>query len=112
MPTLINAVAVGVADCYLNSGQPCSALTRMLVSRVKLSEAEQIAKWVAESFAVGDPFGESTRVGPVVSEVQHARVRGYIEQGIAEGARPITGVHRRRANSPGMTPLRAVGLML
>jgi acyl-CoA reductase-like NAD-dependent aldehyde dehydrogenase len=85
------AVPDGVGKCYLNSGQTCSALTRMLVPREKLAEAEEIAKQAAETFSPGDPFEESTRLGPLVSEVQRERVRGYIEKGEAEGAKLVTG---------------------
>jgi aldehyde dehydrogenase (NAD+) len=85
------AVPDGVGKCYLNSGQTCSALTRMLVPREKLAEAEEIAKQAAETFFPGDPFEESTRLGPLVSEVQRERVRGYIEKGEAEGAKLVTG---------------------
>jgi len=88
---LSRAVPDGVGKCYLNSGQTCSALTRMLVSREKLAEAEQIAAQAAESFTPGDPFEESTRLGPLVSDVQRERVRGYIEKGEAEGAKLVTG---------------------
>jgi len=88
---LARAVPDGVAKCFLNSGQTCSALTRMLVPRQRLAEAEEIAKATAESFAPGDPFEESTRLGPLVSDTQRQRVRGYIEKGQAEGARLITG---------------------
>jgi aldehyde dehydrogenase (NAD+) len=85
------AVTDGVAKCYLNSGQTCSALTRMLVPKARLEEAEQIAAAVAEAHTVGDPFEETTRLGPVVSEVQRERVRGYIRKGVEEGARIVTG---------------------
>ena len=88
---LSRAVPDGVGKCYLNSGQTCSALTRMLVPREKLAEAEQIAAQAAESFTPGDPFEDSTRLGPLVSEVQRERVRGYIEKGEAEGAKLVTG---------------------
>ncbi|MEX2108651.1 MAG: aldehyde dehydrogenase family protein [Solirubrobacterales bacterium] len=88
---LSRAIPDGVGKCYLNSGQTCSALTRMLVPREKLAEAEEIAKAAAESFTPGDPFEESTRLGPLVSEVQRERVRGYIEKGEAEGAKLVTG---------------------
>ncbi len=88
---LSRAVPDGVAKCFLNSGQTCSALTRMLVPREQLSEAEEIAAATAESFTPGDPFAESTRLGPLVSDVQRQRVRGYIEKGEAEGAKLVTG---------------------
>jgi len=88
---LEKAVPDGVAKCFLNSGQTCSALTRMLVPRQRLAEAEELAKATAETFTPGDPFESSTRLGPLVSEVQRERVRGYIEKGAEEGARLITG---------------------
>ncbi len=88
---LARAVPDGVAKCFLNSGQTCSALTRMLVPRDKLAEAEQIAAATAEAFTPGDPFDGSTRLGPLVSDVQRQRVRGYIEKGEAEGAKLVAG---------------------
>jgi aldehyde dehydrogenase (NAD+) len=88
---LERAVPDGVAKCFLNSGQTCSALTRMLVPRQRLAEAEELARATAESFTPGDPFESSTRLGPLVSDVQRERVRGYIGKGIEEGARLITG---------------------
>jgi betaine-aldehyde dehydrogenase len=88
---LERAVAHGVSNCYLNSGQTCSALTRMLVPRERLAEAEEIARRTAESFNAGDPLAEDTKLGPLVSEVQRDRVRGFIEKGIEEGAKLVTG---------------------
>jgi acyl-CoA reductase-like NAD-dependent aldehyde dehydrogenase len=88
---LEQAIPDGVAKCFLNSGQTCSALTRMLVPREKLAEAEQIATAAAEGFTPGDPFEDSTTLGPLVSEVQRKRVRDYIEKGEAEGAKLLTG---------------------
>jgi aldehyde dehydrogenase (NAD+) len=88
---LAQAVPDGVAKCFLNSGQTCSALTRMLVPRQRLAEVEELAKAAAETFTPGDPFDAGTRLGPLVSSVQRERVRGYIEKGIEEGARLITG---------------------
>ncbi|HET7508784.1 MAG TPA: aldehyde dehydrogenase family protein [Solirubrobacterales bacterium] len=88
---LAKAVPDGVAKCFLNSGQTCSALTRMLVPRQMLAEAEELAKATAEAFTPGDPFDPSTRLGPLVSDVQRERVRGYIHTGEEEGARLLTG---------------------
>jgi acyl-CoA reductase-like NAD-dependent aldehyde dehydrogenase len=85
------AVPDGVAKCFLNSGQTCSALTRMLVPRQKLGIAEKIAAATADAFTPGDPFEPTTRLGPLVSETQRERVRGYIEKGEAEGAKLLTG---------------------
>jgi aldehyde dehydrogenase (NAD+) len=88
---LEKAVPTGVFACYLNSGQTCSALTRMLVPRSKLAEVEQLAAATAETFTTGDPFADTTRLGPLVSEVQRDRVRGFINKGIEEGAKLVTG---------------------
>jgi aldehyde dehydrogenase (NAD+) len=88
---LAKAVPDGVAKCFLNSGQTCSALTRMLVPRQRLAETEELARAAAETFTPGDPFDSATRLGPLVSAVQRERVRGYIDKGLEEGARLITG---------------------
>lgn len=88
---LDEAVRVGVASCYPNSGQTCSALTRLLVPRERLAEVESIAVDAARAFTVGDPFEGSTRLGPLVTRAQRERVRGYITWGEAEGARLLTG---------------------
>ena len=88
---LQEAVTDGVGKCFLNSGQTCSALTRMLVPRSRLAEAEAIAAAVTAHYTVGDPFAPDTKLGPLVSDVQRERVRNYIEKGIAEGAKLVTG---------------------
>jgi aldehyde dehydrogenase (NAD+)/betaine-aldehyde dehydrogenase len=88
---LAHAVPDGVAKAFLNSGQTCSALTRMIVPRSKLPEVERLAVEAAESYTPGDPFAAETRIGPLVSAVQRDRVRGYITKGIDEGAKLLTG---------------------
>jgi aldehyde dehydrogenase (NAD+) len=88
---LKRAIGYGVANCYLNSGQTCSAHTRMLVPREKLAEVEEIAKAAAEKAKPGDPFEDGTRLGPLVSEAQRKRVRDYIEKGQEEGAKLVAG---------------------
>jgi betaine-aldehyde dehydrogenase len=85
------AVRGGVNNCYFNSGQTCSAHTRMLVPRERHDEAVQIAKEAAEAFTVGDPREGKAKLGPLVSEVQRDRVRGYIRKGQEEGATLVTG---------------------
>lgn len=80
---LAKAVNVGVANVMSNSGQTCSAWTRMLVHRDQYDEAVELAASAAAKY--GD------RIGPVVNAKQLARVRGYIEKGIAEGARLVAG---------------------
>lgn len=88
---LNKAVKAGINNCYLNSGQTCSAQTRMLVPASLHDEAVDIARTVAERFTVGDPLGGSAKLGPLVSAAQQARVRSYIQKGIEEGATLVTG---------------------
>jgi acyl-CoA reductase-like NAD-dependent aldehyde dehydrogenase len=88
---LEKAVKAGVSNCYLNSGQTCSALTRMLVPRGRLAEAAALAKTAAEKMTLGDALGDKGRLGPLASAVQRERVRAYIDKGIAEGATLVTG---------------------
>jgi aldehyde dehydrogenase (NAD+) len=80
-----------IQRCYLNSGQTCSALTRLLVPRERLPEAEAVAAAVAAKIKVGDPFDPATRLGPLVSDAQRERVRGYIRKGREEGAKLVAG---------------------
>jgi aldehyde dehydrogenase (NAD+) len=85
------AVVDGIGKCFLNSGQTCSALTRMLVPREKLPMAEQIAAAVVAEVKVGDPFDPDSRLGPLISDAQRERVRGYIRKGQEEGAKLVAG---------------------
>ncbi|HWO00320.1 MAG TPA: aldehyde dehydrogenase family protein [Blastocatellia bacterium] len=85
------AVRSGVNNCYFNSGQTCSAHTRMLVPRERHDEAVRIAKEAAEGFTVGDPREGQAKLGPLVSEAQRERVRTYIRKGVDEGATLVTG---------------------
>ena len=88
---LATAVKGTVNGCYLNSGQTCTALTRMLVPDSLYQEAARIAAEVAKGFAVGDPLAETTRLGPLSSQAQLERVRGYIRKGLQEGAELLAG---------------------
>jgi len=85
------SVRSGVSNCYFNSGQTCSAHTRMLVPRERQDEAVRIAREAAESFTVGDPREGTAKLGPLVSEAQRDRVRNYIRKGVEEGATLVTG---------------------
>ncbi len=85
------AIPDGVFQCYLNSGQTCSALTRMLVPRSRLSEVEDLAIASAAGFMPDDPVTGTSLLGPLVSAAQQERVRNYIRKGQEEGARLIFG---------------------
>ena len=78
------AVKTGVGNAFLNSGQTCTAWTRMLVHRSHYDDAVALAGQVASAFTVGDPFDPATRLGPLVSAQQRERVRGFIERADAK----------------------------
>jgi acyl-CoA reductase-like NAD-dependent aldehyde dehydrogenase len=87
---LDQALKPSVMTCFANSGQICTAPTRLLIDRSRYPEAVERIKEIAEQVSVGDP-GTDVDLGPLISAVQRDRVRGYIEKGIAEGARLVTG---------------------
>lgn len=85
------AVRHAVGKCFMNSGQSCNALTRLLVPADQKGLAVELAVAEAGAFAVGDPLADGVRIGPLVSAAQRSRVRGYIQRGVAEGARLALG---------------------
>lgn len=74
-----------------NTGQACNALSRMLIPRQNYEEAVGIAKNYMENVKVGKSTDPKARIGALVSEVQWNRVQGYLNKGIEEGARVVTG---------------------
>ena len=90
--TFERAVRAGVGRCFLNSGQTCLALTRMLVPRARLAEAEAVAAdEVARKYVPADPFADRVRLGPLASAAQVERVTAYVRTGIEEGAKVVAG---------------------
>ena len=85
------AIPAGVNNCMQNSGQTCSAWTRMLVPRARHDEAVELAKAQLAKLTLGDPFDKNTRLGPLASAAQRDSVLGYIEQGKKEGATLVAG---------------------
>ena len=85
------AVKGVVGNCYLNSGQTCTAHTRMLVPEPRYAEAAKFAVEAAQAYRVGDPMTESTTLGPLASKLQQDRVRDYIAKGIAENSDLLAG---------------------
>ena len=88
-PTLVAKKAIGA--CHQNSGQTCSALTRLIIPESMSDEVYEIIAEKNNSYTVGDPLEESTRCGPMVSLRQQKSVSEYIESGINEGATLISG---------------------
>jgi aldehyde dehydrogenase (NAD+) len=86
----VAAKTLAKAECGLN-GQVCSSLTRVIVNK---DRHDDFVEALAASFGktrVGDPFDESSQLGPLVSERQRDRVLGYIAKGVEEGATLATG---------------------
>jgi aldehyde dehydrogenase (NAD+) len=83
-------VSAGVANMMSNSGQSCSAPSRMLVPNARMAEAVGIAREAASKITVGDPNGD-VALGPVVSGAQFEKIQSLIQKGIDEGATLVTG---------------------
>lgn len=89
---LAKAAKAAIGSCYLNSGQTCTAFTRLLVPADKQDEiVELVREEVEQTWTVGDPATSAGRLGPLISATQRDRVRNYIDKGIAEGATLVTG---------------------
>jgi aldehyde dehydrogenase (NAD+) len=85
------AVTEGVQSCMRNSGQTCTAPTRMLVPAALYDKAMQIAAKAAEAVVVGDPNDANTFMGPVAGKKQFETVNRYIDIGLSEGAKLLAG---------------------
>jgi aldehyde dehydrogenase (NAD+) len=97
---LEKAVKVGLANCFINAGQTCTAWSRMLVPADRQAEVVGLAKAATAKYAVGGPFEDGTRIGPLANANQLKRVRDYIDAAIADGATLVTG---------GSEPVRETG---
>ena len=85
------AIPAGVNNCMQNSGQTCSAWTRMIVPRARHDEAVEMAKAQLAKLTLGDPFDKNTRLGPLASAGQRDSVIEHIEKGKKEGAQLVAG---------------------
>lgn len=92
------AVTKGINSMMVNSGQSCTAPSRMFVPQDRHDEVKRIAKAAAEKFVVGNPQDPATRLGPVVNESQFNKIQGLIQKGIEEGAELVTGGPGRPEN--------------
>lgn len=85
------AVKLGVEDVMANSGQTCTALSRMLVHHSQYAEAVAIAAAHANSLTVGEPHQDGVFLGPLISAAQYQSVQRYIDIGLTEGAELVAG---------------------
>ncbi|MEC7720638.1 MAG: aldehyde dehydrogenase family protein [Candidatus Thermoplasmatota archaeon] len=88
---IAKAASASIHACFGNSGQECSALTRLLVPESKKQEIVDVISAKMEKYSVGDPMDESKRCGPMVSRKQQESVSSYIAAGIEEGATLVVG---------------------
>jgi len=88
---LETAVTHGVEKCFANSGQSCTAPSRMFVHESQHAEALEIAKQVAAGLKPGDPQSSDTVMGPVANKTQYDRIQALIQKGIDEGAELVCG---------------------
>ena len=86
----VAAKTLAGAECFL-SGQVCSSLTRIVVTRSRHDELVEALAGAFSQIRVGDPFDAETQMGPLVASRQRDRVEGYIAKGIADGATLATG---------------------
>jgi acyl-CoA reductase-like NAD-dependent aldehyde dehydrogenase len=84
------AATLSGAECFL-SGQVCSSLTRIVVTRGRHDELVDALAGAFSQVRVGDPFDAASQMGPLAAERQRDRVEGYIAQGKSQGARLVTG---------------------
>jgi aldehyde dehydrogenase (NAD+) len=84
------AMTIAGAECFL-SGQVCSSLTRLVVSRNRHDEFVDLLAGMFSQVRVGDPFDPETQMGPLAMSRQRDRVEGFIAQGVDEGAKLVTG---------------------
>ncbi|AOS62403.1 aldehyde dehydrogenase family protein [Actinoalloteichus hymeniacidonis] len=88
---LTKSVKIGVANCFLNAGQTCTAWSRMLVPQRLHDQAVELVQAAAARYVPADPTDPATKLGPLASQAQRERVLGYIRSGIDAGARLVAG---------------------
>jgi betaine-aldehyde dehydrogenase len=88
------AVAGTAMGLFANTGQVCAAGTRVFVHRSLYDDVVAGLAEAARNVRLGDPFDAQTTMGPLINAAQLDRVTGYVEKGLAEGARAVTGGER------------------
>ncbi len=85
------AIPGALSSSFMNNGQTCIAQTRMLVSRQRYAEVSDRLVAACEAMVIGNPLDSKVTLGPLVSDIQRERVRGYILKGRVEGAKLLVG---------------------
>ncbi|MNU39228.1 3-succinoylsemialdehyde-pyridine dehydrogenase [compost metagenome] len=97
------AVPAALGQAFINSGQVCAALSRLVVPRHRLADVEAVALEAIKGWTPGDPTDPATRMGPLAHLGQQAQVRQAVIGAQAQGARLVAG----GADQPEQTPLGA-----
>jgi aldehyde dehydrogenase (NAD+) len=87
---LARVLPAAITVC-VHAGQGCALTTRLLLPRSRYAEGLEILKAAFEGLAYGDPKDPGNLMGPVINRRQYERVIGYIESGVAEGAKLLVG---------------------
>lgn len=80
-----------LTSIYLNTGQSCSALSRLVVPAEEKENIEKLIVEKSKTFNFGDPEDPKTHVGPLSSKKQFDKVKGFLEKGLDEGAKMLVG---------------------
>lgn len=94
------AVPAALGQAFINSGQVCAALSRLVVPLHRLAEVEAVAMEAVKGWMPGDPTDPATRMGPLAHLGQQAQVRQAILGAQAQGARLVAGGAEQPAQSP------------
>jgi 1-pyrroline dehydrogenase len=88
----LDAVAAAVrAFGYWNTGQDCTASTRVIAGPKVYKDLVGLLGKAAKSIAVGDPGGDGVEMGPLISDEQRRRVAGFVTRAEKAGAKIVTG---------------------
>ncbi len=87
-------VTKAVTAATFNTGQDCTAATRVYVQRSKLHEVTEAIADAMRAVKIGAPFDDGVQMGPLISETQRQRVQGFVERAKGAGATIVTGGNR------------------
>ena len=93
------AIRLCFNSIFLNSGQTCTAFSRLLIPKSEQSVIEKKLIEIAKEYTTGNPEDSSTKLGPLASLRQYEKVKSYIESGIQEGARLLYGTVPEKSNN-------------
>jgi acyl-CoA reductase-like NAD-dependent aldehyde dehydrogenase len=97
---LEKAIPASLGQAFINSGQVCAALSRLIVPEHRRKEIETLAADAAKGWVLGDPMDPATRLGPLANRTQQDRVRQAIAAALSDGARLLTGGPGQPADQP------------